>query len=154
MGSDVIINRSVLGPVRSRYPWVARGLATQVLGVGMVAAALWRSIRGQGLGGHITAEMIKLGWRSEMHTREGLIVLIAGSVIYAAGSVVMARPYISRPLALFAAVPIAAVAGLLVLGVLAVVITMVFAATAYGNLDLPVDFDTPDRWRRKRRRSP
>jgi hypothetical protein len=124
----------------------------QVLGVGMVAAALWRSIRDQSLGGHITAEMIKFAWRSELHTRYGLIVLVAGSLVYAAGTVVMARPYIFRPVALFVAVPAAAIAGLLVLGVLALIITVLFVALANG--DLPVDIDLPDRWPRKRRRTP
>lgn len=150
MGSNVMDSRRILGPLRSRYPWVVWGLTIQVLGVGMVAAVLWRSIRSQSLGGHITAEMIKFAWRSELHTPAGVSVLAAASVIYAAGSVVMARPYISRPLALFVAVPIAAVAGLLVLGVLALVMTVLYLALENGDFDFGFDF--PDRWRRKRRR--
>ena len=124
----------------------------QVVGFGIVAAALWRSIRNQSLGGHITAEIVKFAWRSELHTRYGLIVLVAGSLVYATGTVVMARPYISRPVALFVAVPVAAVAGLLLLGVLALIMTVLFVALANG--DLPIDFDLPERWQRKRRRTP
>jgi hypothetical protein len=148
--SDLFNSRRILGPLRSRYPWVASGLSIQVLGVAMVAAIMWRSIRNQSLGGHITAEMIKFAWRSELHTRIGLSMLVAGSVIYAAGSVVMARPYISRPAALFVAVPIAAVAGLLVLGVLTLVLTALFALLENGDLGL--DSFLPDGGTRKRRR--
>jgi hypothetical protein len=149
-GADVIKSRRILGPLRSRYPWVVCGLSIQVLGVGMAGAVMWRSIRRQSLGGHITAEMIKFAWRSELHTRVGLAMLVAGSVIYAAGSVVMARPYLSRPWVLFVAVPIAAVAGLLVLGVLALVLTVLFAVLENG--DFGGDIGVPDRWRRKSRR--
>ena len=90
-----------------------------------------------------------LGSDQQLHTRMGLSLLVAGSVIYAASSVVMARPYISRPLGLFVAVPIAAVAGLLVLGVLALVIAVLFAVLENG--DFGFDFDLPDRLGRKRR---
>ena len=102
------------------------GLILQVLSIGSVAVLMWRNIRNQGIGRHITAEMIKLAWRSELHTRSGLIVLIAGSVVYAVGSVLIARPYISNPIALFVAVPIAAVVGILVLGVLVLAIGWLF----------------------------
>lgn len=149
VGQDGITSRRLLGPVRSPVPWVAWGLIVQVLAVGTVAAAMWQSIRRRSLGGHITAEMIKFAWRGELHTRLGLIVLVAASVTYAAGSVIMARPFISRPLALFVAVPIAAVAGLLVFGVLVLVLALLFAALE--NADLP-DFDLPGRRRRQRPR--
>jgi hypothetical protein len=124
-------------------------VAIQALGVAPVAAIMWRSIRHQSLGGHITAEMIRFAWHSELHARAGVIALVAGSVIYAAGSVVMARPYISRPLALLVAVPLAAVAGLLVLGVIVLVIAAVFALI---QGDIGFDFGGSDRRRRKARR--
>jgi len=60
----------------------------QALGVTPVAAIVWRSIRKQSLGGHVTAQMIKFAWHSELHVRWGVIALAAGSLIYAAGSVV------------------------------------------------------------------
>lgn len=143
-------SRRILGPLRSRYPWVVCGLSIQLLGVATAAAVMWRSVRNQSLGGHITSEMIKFGWHSELHTRVGLSMLAAGSVIYAAGSVVLARPYMSRPLALFVVVPFAAIAGLLVLGVLVLALTALVAVLANGDLGL--DIGLPDRWRRKQRR--
>jgi hypothetical protein len=51
---------------------------------------------------------------------------------------------------LFVAVPVAAVAGLLVLGVLALVITVLLAVLENG--DFGVNIGVPDRWRRKQQR--
>lgn len=133
MGTELINGRRrILAPLQSRWPWVVWGLTVQTLGVGSVAVVMWRNIRNQGLGSHVTAEMVRFAWHSELHTRTGLIVLAAGAVIYAAGSVLMARPYISHPATLFVAVPIAAVAGMLVLGVLALVVAALFSTLANG----------------------
>jgi hypothetical protein len=124
----------VLGPLRTSYPWVIWGLIVQALGVGSVAVVVWRSIRNQSFGSHVTAQMIKFAWHSQLHTRTGLIVLTAGAVVYAIGSVVMARPYLTRPVTLFVAVPIAAVAGMLLLGVLVLVIAVLVSALASGDI--------------------
>jgi hypothetical protein len=64
----------------------------------------------------------------ETRTPAGVAVLVAGAVIYAAGSVLLARPHVSRPATLFMAVPVAAVAGMAVLGVLALVVALLFSA--------------------------
>jgi hypothetical protein len=54
----------------------------------------------------------------------------------------MARPYVSGPVTLFVAVPVAAVVGMLVLGILAVIVAPLVAAVANGDwLDLGFDFD-------------
>jgi hypothetical protein len=138
----------LLRPPRSRTPWVAWGFTAQLLGAGGVAVVLWRNIRGQGIAGHITAELIRVAWRSELHTRAGLMVLIAGAVVYAAGSILMARPYISRPVTLFVAVPAAAVVGVLALGVLALLLAVVFVTLANGDF---FDLDLGGHRRRRRR---
>jgi len=109
---------------------VVWGLIVQALGVGSVAVVMWRNMRDQSLGGHITAEMVRFAWHSELHNRAGLIVLCVGTLIYAVGSVVMARPYVSRPATLFIAVPAAAVVGMLLLGVLALAVAALFNAIA------------------------
>lgn len=136
----------LLTPPQSRVPWVVCGAILQVLGLGSVAVVMWKNIRQQGIGGHITAEMVKFAWHSELHTRSGLIVLIAGSVVYGAGSVVMARPYISSPAALFIAVPVAAVAGMLILGVLVVILWVLFFI-AENDVEIPLDFGSSRRRR-------
>ncbi|HSR86662.1 MAG TPA: hypothetical protein VLM11_21000 [Streptosporangiaceae bacterium] len=118
--------------------------------MGAIAVVVWHGVRLQGIAGHVTAEMIRLAWRSELHTHAGLVVLVAGSVAYAAGSVVMARPFVSSPLTLFVAVPIAAVVGLLVLGVLALVVAALIALLTTAQGDIGPDGSLP---RRRRRRS-
>jgi hypothetical protein len=120
----------LLAPLRSRWPWVVWGLIIQALGVGGVAVVMWRNVHDQGFGGHVTAEMVAFAWHSEIHNRTALTVLVVGAVIYAVGSVVMARPYISRPTTLLVAVPIAAVVGMLLLGVLAFVVAAFISAFA------------------------
>ncbi|MGH3302425.1 MAG: hypothetical protein ACRDOK_12220 [Streptosporangiaceae bacterium] len=130
MGTELINGHRILAPLRSRWPWVVWGLIVQALGVGSVAVVMWHNVRDQSLGGHITVEMVSFAWHSELHNRAGLIVLAAGAVIYAGGSVVMARPYVSRPATLLIAVPVAAVIGMLLLGVLALAVAALFSAFA------------------------
>jgi hypothetical protein len=137
----------VPGPLHSRAPWVAGGLTLQAVGLGGVAAYTWLKVHHQNLAGHISAATIRLAWHGELHTRQGLAILAAGAVIYAAGSVLMVRPYISRPVALFVAVPVAAVAGMLVLGVVAFLVALLVAGLENGDIDLP-DF------RRRAKRQP
>jgi hypothetical protein len=150
MDPDSRIRRRLLTPPRSRVPWVGWGVILQVLGLGSVAVVMWRNIRQQGIVGHVTAEMVKFAWHSELHTRSGLLVLLAGSVVYGAGSVVMARPYIASPAWLFIAVPTAAVAGMLVLGVLVVILWVLFLV-AENDVDLSL-LDFGGRRRRRPRR--
>ncbi len=143
-------SRRLLAPLRHHALWVASGLLLQATGAGGAAAYLWLKIRHQGIGGHLSAATIQLAWHGEIHTRQGLAVLATGAIIYAAGSIMMARPYVSRPVTLFVAVPAAAIAGMLALGVLALVATLLIAAIANGDLD--IDFDLGDGTRKKRPR--
>lgn len=126
--------------LRSPERWVVSGLTLQTVGVAGSAAYAWLKLRHEGIGGHLTAATIRLAWHADVHTPVGLAVLTAGTVIYAAGSILMARPYLSRPAMLFVAVPIAAVVGLLALGALALVVAVALAALANG--DIPLDFGT------------
>jgi hypothetical protein len=141
--------RRYLGPLRSRAPWVAWGLLVQVLGAGSLAVVLWRQVRNQGVGAHITAEMLKLARRSELHLPG------AGG---ARGRVHCVRLRQRRdgtavhvePVRSFVAVP--AVAGLLVLGVLAAVLAAVAAviANTQGDVDLGIADWVPRRRDRRR----
>lgn len=150
MGTELVKHHRILAPLRSRWPWVVWGLIVQALGVGSVAVVMWHNIRDQSLGGHISAEMVRFAWHSELHNRAGLIVLAAGAVIYAIGSVVMARPYVSRPATLLIAVPLAAVAGMLLLGVLALAVSALFSVLA-GNASVGYSGGEDRRGRRKDR---
>jgi hypothetical protein len=97
-------------------------------GLGGVTAFLRAKLRRQDIGGHITAAMFWLMRHGEVRTRTGVAVLVIGAVIYAAGSVLLARPYVSRSVTLLIAVPVAAVAGMAVLGALALVVAVLFGA--------------------------
>lgn len=57
------------------------------------------------------------------------------AVIYAAGSLLLAQPYVSRPTTLFIAVSVTAVAGMVVLGAPALVVA--FLISALGDLLAP-----------------
>jgi len=95
--------------------------------------------------------MIEFAWHIGLHARAGLIALVAGSVIYAAGSVVMARPYISSPVALLAAIPLAAVAGLLVLGRLVLLMAVLWVMVQGDPIFDPV-IERLERGQRRRNR--
>lgn len=126
--------------VRSPERWLISGLILQTVGVVGVAVYAWLKLRHQGIGGHITATTVRLAWHADLHTGTGLAVLAVGIVIYAVGSILMARPFLSRPVMLFVTVPLAAVAGMLALGVLVLVVAILAAALAY-DFELPLDFD-------------
>jgi hypothetical protein len=126
--ADAVTSRRTLGPVRSRAVWTVSGLVVQAAGLGVVTAFVWAKLRHQDIGGHITAATFRLMWHEEIHTRTGMAVSITGVVIYAAGSVLLARPHVSRPATLFIAVPAAAVAGMVVLGGLALVVAFLISA--------------------------
>jgi hypothetical protein len=140
----------MLGPVRSRALWTVGGLAVQAAGLGGVTAFLWTRLRHQDAGGHLTAATFRLMWHGEARTAAGIAVLVAGAVIYAAGSVLLARPRVSRPATLFIAVPVAALAGLAVLGVLALVVAFLFSAL--GDQYVPDTVPAGGRRRKKARR--
>lgn len=148
-GAGLAGGPSFRGQLRSRLPWIVWGLIIQALGAGSVAVVMWHNVRNQSFGGHMTAEMMKLAWRAELHSRAGLVVLAAGSVVYAVGTVVMARPFVSRPALLFIAIPIAAVAGLLVVGVLAFVVSLLIGSLELGDI---FDLDAGDGLRGGKRR--
>jgi len=126
---------------------VIAGLTLQTLSVAGVAAFAWTRLRRQGIGGHLTAATIRLAWHSDVHTRAGLVVLAAGAVIYAVGSILTARPYVSRPATLFIAVPAAAVAGMLALGALALIVALVLTALA-NDVEVPLDIGSLRRAKR------
>lgn len=155
MTADAATSRRMLSPVRSRALWTVSGLAVQAAGLGVVTAFLWAKLRHQDIGGHITAATFRLMWHEEVHTRTGMAVLITGAVIYAAGSVLLARPHVSRPVTLFIAVPVAAVAGMVVLGALAMVVAVLIIGL-HDLLEPDVDMGGGGgggRRRRPRRRS-
>jgi len=143
--ADISLAR--LPPVAHPKGWVGVGLSLQIVGVGVPGGYLVNSAYREGIGGHITAATFRLAWRSDAHTTTGLLLLLVGLVLFASGSTVMARPFVRRPLTLFLAVPVAAAAGMLVLGFVALLVA--FAVAAGDWLDILSDWPF-DGGRRKR----
>src|ERR1019366_7984719 len=97
--------------------------------------------------GHITAASVRLAWRSDAHSGTGLALLVTGLAIFAAGSVLTARPFARNRATWLVAVPIAAILGMLVFGVFALLI----AALVDGGLNWGDFADGPSRRRKGRR---
>ena len=123
-------------PLRSPERWVISGLTLQAVGVVSAASYAWLRLRREGIGGHLTAATFRLAWHADVHNRTGLGVIAAGTILYALGSILMARPYVSRPAMLLVAVPLAAAVGMLALGVLALVVAILLAAMA-SDFEIP-----------------
>ena len=130
------------------------GFLLQVLGAGGVAAFLWANVRHEGVSGHVTTVMLRLAWHGELHTKQGIAVLVVGAAVYAVGSVVAARPFVRNPWMLFVAVPIAAVIGLLILGVLALIVAGIAEGADLGGLDFGGSSRSRDRRSRSKSGSP
>jgi hypothetical protein len=147
-------HRRELRPVNARGQWVAWGLALQVIGVGIPVATAIRRAHEAGVSGALSHYTIRLIWHEMLRSGADVALIVLGVVLFVAGAVVLARPFVRRASTLLVAVPLAAVAGLAVFGVVALVIALVIAATAsagdadWGGL---ADF-IPDGWPRRRRK--
>ncbi len=123
-----------LAPVAKRGPWIAAGLALQLIGVAMPVVYVLDKAHKEDLGGHISRATLRLAWHQALQSHAGLALMIGGVLVFAAGAVVLARPFAKSWLTLAVAVPIAAVVGLLVLGA-AVLIVVVIAAIVASLFD-------------------
>jgi hypothetical protein len=148
-------NRRELAPIHARGRWIAWGLALQVIGVGIPVAAAIHRVHETGVGGALTHYTIRLVWHEMLRSGADVATIVLGVLLFVAGAVVLARPFVRRVSTLVVAVPLAAVAGLAVFGVVALLVGLVVAAAASGG-DADVggalaDF-LPDGWPGRRRR--
>jgi len=100
----------------------------QVIGVGIPVVAALRHAHEHDLGGGITHYTIRLLWHEMLRSGADVALLVLGVVLFVLGAVVLARPFVRRISTLLTVIPLAAVAGVSVLGVLAVVCAIVLAA--------------------------
>jgi hypothetical protein len=145
-----------LRPVGRRSAWVAWGLALEVIGAGIpVTVALVRAHR-EGLLGSVTHYTVRLIEHELLRSRADVALIILGVLVFVAGAVVLARPLVTRRVTLFIAVPVAAAAGIVVLGVVAlicaVVVALVSSAGDGGWADGLENFTPWSNGRRRRRR--
>jgi hypothetical protein len=148
-------HRHELGPVPARGRWVAWGLVLQVIGVGIPVATAVRRAHEAGVGGALTHYTVRLVWHEMLRSGADVALIVLGVALFVAGAVVLARPFVGRVSTLLVAVPLAAVAGLIVFGVVALLVALAVAATASaGDADVGgalADF-LPDGWPGRRRR--
>jgi hypothetical protein len=123
-----------LRPVAKRWPWITCGLIIQAAAVAVVLAWAYRKYKDDAVEGAALKTTVKLIWTDTMHSHTGIAVLACSAVVFAVGSMLLARPYVRSMPMLVVGVPIAAVAGLLVLGAFALVIA-VLAALAYAGFE-------------------
>jgi hypothetical protein len=131
--------RQSLPSVARPNKWLVVGWVLQAIGVVVPAAYVVTQAHHESIGGHLTAATVLLAWHGAAHTAVGLTLLISGAVVFAAGSITMARPFVRRPVVLLVAVPIAAIVGMFVLGLIALVVAAMTALAE--NVDL---FDMAD----------
>lgn len=132
--------RRQLPPVRARGRWIAWGLALQVIGVGIPVATALHRAHESGVAGGITHYTVRLIWHEMLRSGGDVALIALGVVLFGLGAIVMARPFVRSLPGLLVAVPLAAVCGLLVLGVLALVLAAIVAAAEAG----PGDVDWAD----------
>jgi hypothetical protein len=127
-GQMVVKEPQQLPPVQRRAVWIAWGVALQAVGVGLPVTAALRRANKDGVLGSLTRYTVRLVWHEMLRSRADIALIVLGVIVFAAGSVVLARPFVWRRSTLFVAVPVFAAAGVVVLGVVALVIAVVFAA--------------------------
>src|SRR5262249_26100691 len=116
-----------LNPVSKRWPWITSGLLLQLIGAGAPIAYVLDKAHKEDVGGQISKATLTLAWRQAIHSHTGLGLLIGGAAVFALGSILMARPFVKSWVTLFVAIPLAAIAGVLVLGAAAIVVALIIA---------------------------
>jgi hypothetical protein len=125
---------SGLRPVAKKWPWITCGLIIQAAAVAILLAWAYRKYKDDAVEGAALKSTVKLIWADTLHSHAGIEVLAGSAVLFAVGSVLLARPHVRSMPMLLIGVPVAAVAGLVVLGGLALVVA-VLAALAYAGFD-------------------
>jgi hypothetical protein len=143
-----------LKPVERRASWFAWGLALQVIGVGIPVTVALRRANKDGLVGSVTHYTVRLVWHEMLRSGADVALIIVGVVVFVAGAVVLARPFVTHRSTLFVAVPVAATAGIAVLGVIALLCAAVIAVVESpdGMGDALNNVSWPGGGRRKRRK--
>jgi hypothetical protein len=128
-------------------------LALQVIGVGIPVAAALQRASSDGVLASVTHDTVRLVWHEMLRSGADVALVVLG-IIVSSPAIVLARPFVTRRMTLFVAVPAAATVGIAVLRVIAVVcvaiIALVESRDAAGDLlnDIPWPFGAKDKRRR------
>jgi hypothetical protein len=113
-----------LRPVAHRNYWIAAGLLIQLAGAAAPIAVLYRRAKSEDLLQHVTGLTVKLVWHQAIHDPHGRPLIIAGTVAFVLGSMVLARPFVKHVLTLVLAVPLAALVFVAALGAVALIVVI------------------------------
>lgn len=119
--------RRQLKPVQRRTLWISWGLALQAIGVAIPVVTAVRRADREGLGNSLTHYTYRLIWHEMLRSGADVALIALGLIVFIAGAVLLARPFVTDTVTLFVAVPVAALAGVAILGV---VVLLVAAAIA------------------------
>jgi hypothetical protein len=148
--------RGELKPVESRAAWISWGFALQATGVGIPVIVALRHSSRDGPLGSITHYTVRLVWHEMIRSHADVALVVLGVLIFIAGAVVLARPFATRRSTLLVAIPVMAIAGLAVLGVVALLCAAVIALAESSGDGLGGLLDGFPGWssgdRRKRRK--
>ena len=137
IGGEIKTRTPSLRPVAHRGGWIAGGLATQLVGIGTPLAYVLTKAKHESVGDALTVATFRLAWHQSLHTKVGVADLVTGAVIFAIGSILLARPFAKRKRTLLVAVPLAAACGALVLGVAAIIIGLIVLILWNSDGDIP-----------------
>ncbi len=156
-GATASPGRGELKPVGNRAAWITWGLALQAIGVGIPVTVALRRANRDGALASITHYTVRLVWHEMLRSHADVALVVLGVLMFAVGAIVLARPFARRRVTLLVAVPLTAIAGLAVLGVVALVCAALIAlAESSGDGGLQGLLDNLSAWspggRRKRRK--
>lgn len=121
-----------LAPVRRRGVWIASGMFLQLVAIAMPVAAIAARAKDEADSSVAFRVTLLMVTRELFRTPTGIALLAGSVVLFAAGSVVLARPFVRSLPMLLGAVPLAAVVGVLVLGALALVVALIALVASVG----------------------
>ena len=90
-------NSGGLPPVRRRATRIAWGLALQVIGVGIPVTAALQRVSSDGALANITHYSARLVRHEMLRSHADLALIVLGVIFFAAGAVVLARPFRDAP---------------------------------------------------------
>lgn len=115
-GAKASPGRGELKPVGNRATWITWGLALQAIGVGIPVTVALRRANRDGALASITHYTVRLVWHEMLRSHADVALVVLGVLMFAAGAIVLARPFARRRVTLLVAVPLTAIAGLAVFG--------------------------------------
>ncbi len=134
-GVSLFEDRGVLDPVEQRGRWIVAGLLAQIVGVGVPTVVVLLQAKHDSVVGHLTRYTVYLAWREVLRSPADAALVALGIVLFVVGSVALARPFVRRRSTLLIAVPVAALVGILALGVGVLVLVALVALADSGALD-------------------